>query len=182
MHLVFAHGKESGPWGFKIKRLAAIARASACTVESIDYRDTMDPDERVERLLTRLADAPPELVLVGSSMGGYVSLVASAKVAVAGVFLMAPALYIPSWKQQRYPSRAAHIEIVHGWADDVIPVQHSIDFARGAECELHLIPGDHPLNTSIARVEAIFSGFLERVRSSLQTSNSPGKAGESAPR
>lgn len=163
MHLIFAHGRESGPWGFKIKRLATIAEARASTIESIDYRDTMDPDERVERLLKRLEDAPQDLILVGSSMGGYVSLVASANVAVAGVFLMAPALYIPSWKHQQYPSRAAHIEIVHGWNDDVIPVQNSIDFARDANCELHLIPGDHPLNTSIARVETIFCNFLERV-------------------
>jgi predicted esterase len=169
MHLIFAHGKESGPWGFKIKRLAAIADARACTLESIDYRDTQDPDERVERLLTRLEDAPQDLVLVGSSMGGYVSLVASASVAVAGVFLMAPALYIPTWQHQQYPSRAAHIEIVHGWDDDVIPVQHSIDFARGADCALHLVPGDHPLNTSIACVEAIFRNFLERVLPTIQT-------------
>ena len=169
MQLVFSHGMESGPWGFKITRLAAIAEASGCSVESIDYQDTMDPDERVERLLARLQGKSTELVLVGSSMGGYVSLVASASAPVAAVFLMAPALYIPGWKQQHYPSKAAHIEIVHGWGDSVIPAQNSIDFARSQECELHLIQGDHALNTSIAAVEAIFSSFLKRVTATAAT-------------
>jgi pimeloyl-ACP methyl ester carboxylesterase len=163
MQLVFSHGKESGPWGFKIKRLARIAEARGCSVDSIDYRDCMDPDERVERLLENLPNTPQDIILVGSSMGGYVSLVASAELAVAALFLMAPALYMPACKQQRYPSQAAHIEVVHGWSDDVIPVQHSIDFARAADCTLHLISGDHPLNTSIACVESIFEGFLDRV-------------------
>lgn len=164
MQLVFSHGKESGPRGFKITRLAAIAEARGCGVDSIDYRDCMDPDLRVERLLEDLRQRPPaHTILVGSSMGGYVSLVASASVPVAALFLMAPALYMPGARQQHYPSKAGHIEIVHGWSDDVIPVQHSIDYAREADCSLHLVRGDHPLNTSIETVEALFAGFLDRV-------------------
>ena len=161
MKVYFSHGKESGPWGFKIKRLAAIAGARDCEIESIDYRDSMDPDLRVERLLARLREEQEHFLLVGSSMGGYVSLVASATVDATAVFLMAPALYIPSYKVQRYRSKSAHIEIVHGWSDDVIPVQHSIDYAREADCSLHLIRGDHPLNNSIETVESIFEGFLD---------------------
>jgi len=144
MKVYFSHGKESGPWGFKIKRLAAIANARDCEVESIDYRDSMDPDLRVERLLARLREEQERFLLVGSSMGGYVSLVASATVDAAAVFLMAPALYIPGYKVQQYRSKSPHIEIVHGWSDDVIPAQHSIDYAREADRRLHLIRGDTP--------------------------------------
>ncbi len=169
MKLYFSHGKESGPWGFKIKRLAAIANARGCDIESIDYRDSMDPDRRVERLLECLREERERFILVGSSMGGYVSLVASATVDATAVFLMAPALYIPDFKVQQYRSRSPHIEIVHGWSDDVIPAQHSIDYAREADCRLHLIRGDHPLNTSIETVESIFAGFLD---SALQSSQS----------
>ncbi len=163
MQLIFSHGQESGPWGFKIRRLAPIAEARGCEVDSIDYRDCRDADRRVERLLEHLQDAGPGCILVGSSMGGYVSLVASATVPVAALFLIAPALYIPAFKQQRYPSQAAHIEIVHGWSDEVIPVQHSIDYAREADSTLHLIRGDHPLNNSIAEIETLFERFLHRV-------------------
>lgn len=163
MHLFFAHGKESGPWGFKIKRLAKIATAQGCSVDSIDYRDTMDPDLRVEQLLVRLRQETQPFILVGSSMGGYVSLVASASIPTRALFLIAPALYIPSFETRQYASTAEHIEVVHGWSDDVIPVQNSIDYARQADCTLHLISGDHPLNSSIESIEALFMQFLDAV-------------------
>jgi pimeloyl-ACP methyl ester carboxylesterase len=165
MKLFFAHGKDSGPWGFKIKRMAPLAERHGCAVESIDYRDCADADARVEHLLRRLAGEDAECILVGSSMGGYVSLVASATQPVRALFLMAPALYIPSFKVQLYPSLAAHIEVVHGWRDEVIPVQSSIDYARDADCTLHLISGDHGLNASIGEVEALFERFLARATS-----------------
>ncbi len=163
MKIYFSHGKESGPWGFKIKRLAASARERGCEVESVDYRDCMDPDLRVERLLAQLDQEPEPCTLVGSSMGGYVSLVASAATDTHAVFLMAPALYMPGCKVQLYDSRSPYIEIVHGWSDDVIPAQHSIDYAREADCRLNLIRGDHALNTSIETVESIFASFLDSV-------------------
>lgn len=163
MKVVFSHGKESGPWGFKIKRLAEIARQQGCSVDSIDYTDLMDPELRVERLLAVLEQEIDEFVLVGSSMGGYVALVASETVAAKGVFLMAPALYMPGFKQQQHDSRSPHIEIVHGWSDGVIPADHSIKYARQADCSLHLISGDHALNGVIESVERLFGRFLTTV-------------------
>ena len=168
MLVIFAHGQESGPWGFKIKRMAPLAERHGCQAESIDYRDCPDPELRVERLLLRLQDEDAGCILVGSSMGGYVSLVASAVRPVSALFLMAPALYIPSFKVQKYASQAAHIEVVHGWSDDVIPAQNSIDYARGADCTLHLISGDHSLNSSIGEVETLFERFLLRVTAASQ--------------
>ena len=163
MKIYFSHGKESGPWGTKIKRLAKIAEHMGCGVESIDYTDTMDPDLRVERLLGVLAREQDEFVLVGSSMGGYVSLVASQAVHAQAIFLMAPALYIPGYERQEYRSRCSHIEIVHGWSDDVIPVENSIRYARETDCTLHLISGDHPLNSSLEVVAGLFERFLQQV-------------------
>jgi len=163
MKVYFSHGKESGPRGTKIKRLAKIAENMGCGVESIDYTDTMDPDLRVERVLGVLAKEQDEFVLVGSSMGGYVSLVASQEVHAQAIFLMAPALYIPGYERQEYRSRCSHIEIVHGWSDDVIPVEHSIRYAKEVDCTLHLISGDHPLNSSLEVVARLFERFLEQV-------------------
>jgi len=162
MKVYFSHGRESGPWGTKIKRLAAIAAELECDVESIDYTDTLDPDLRVERLLSVLKQEHGSFVLVGSSMGGYVSLVASESVDTRSVFLMAPALYIPSFKQQQYHSRSRHIEIVHGWSDEVIIAEHSIKYAREADCTLHLINADHSLNGAIEVVASLFQQFLHR--------------------
>jgi predicted esterase YcpF (UPF0227 family) len=162
MKVYFSHGKESGPWGSKIKRLAEIARNMECAVESVDYTDLMDPDLRVERLLGVLAGEEGNFVLVGSSMGGYVSLVASGSVDTKAVFLMAPALYMPGYEGREYQSRCSHIEIVHGWSDDIIPVENSIRYAQEADCMLHLVSGDHPLNSSLDIVASLFEQFLLR--------------------
>ena len=162
MKIYFSHGKESGPWGTKIKRLARIATGRQLEVESIDYTDTMDPDLRVERLQETLARERDEYLLVGSSMGGYVSLVASETANAGAVFLMAPALYIPGYRRQEYRSSSPRIEIVHGWSDDVIPAEYSIRYAREADCTLHLIAGDHALNGSLDMVSDLFEGFLDR--------------------
>jgi len=163
MKVVFSHGKESGPWGFKIKRLAEIARQQGCSVDSIDYTDLMDPDLRVERLLAELEKEVDDFILVGSSMGGYVALVASEIVTPKAVFLMAPALYIPGFKKQRHDSKSSHIEIVHAWSDDVIPAENSIKYAQQADCTLHLVSGDHALNDVIKTVEKLFDPFLATV-------------------
>ncbi len=163
MKVVFSHGKESGPWGLKIKRLAEIAQQQGCEVDSIDYTDLMDPDLRVERLLAALQKEVDDFVLVGSSMGGYVALVASEIVTPKAVFLMAPALFMPGFKKQQHDSKSSHTEIVHGWSDDVIPAENSIKYAQQADCTLHLISGDHALNGVIETVENLFDQFLARV-------------------
>lgn len=163
MKVVFSHGKESGPWGFKIKRLAEIARRRGFSVDSIDYTDLMDPELRVERLLAALEHEVEEFVLVGSSMGGYVALVASQTVVAKGVFLMAPALYMAGFKHQQHVSKSPRIEIVHGWSDDVIPADHSIRYAQQADCTLHMISGDHALNGVIETVERLFEQFLAKI-------------------
>ena len=163
MKVIFSHGKESGPWGFKIKRLSSIAQKLGCDVESIDYTDLMDPDQRVERLFSFLKNDHEDFILVGSSMGGYVSLVVSEAIEARAVFLMAPALYIPGYGVQQHHSRSSHIEIVHGWSDDLIPVENSIQYAKQADCTLHVISGDHALNSSVEEVERLFQAFLVQV-------------------
>jgi pimeloyl-ACP methyl ester carboxylesterase len=117
---------------------------------------------RVERFLGVLGKTDEAFVLVGSSMGGYVSLVAAEQVSAQGVFLLAPALYIEGYQQQNYHPRG-YVEVVHGWSDDVIPVDNSIRFANAVDCSLHLISGDHRLNSSIDVVEPLFSQFLVSV-------------------
>jgi len=162
MKVYFAHGKESGSWGSKIRRLAKVAADYGYEIESIDYSDLTDPDLRVKRLLKVINNEDEKIILVGSSMGGYVSLEASEQVQVKGLFLLAPALFMPGYEKQLYGCRCQHIEVVHGWSDDVIPVEHSIKFSKQTDCYLHLISGDHRLNDSIELVVNVFENFLVR--------------------
>ena len=165
MKIYFSHGKESGPWGSKISHLAELAKGSGFAVNSIDYRDLDDPDLRAERLIDALRSEPDlaKVVLAGSSMGGYVSTVASLSVPVRGLFLLAPALYMPGYQHQEYPTPCRPITVIHGWRDDVIPFEHSVRFCVEHRADLHLIDGDHRLNDNLNVVGAHFRAFLENL-------------------
>ena len=157
----FAHGKESGPWGTKITRLAEVARARGFEVMSPDYSGTHDPHERVEQLLS-LAPSADRLVLVGSSMGGYVSAMACAALKPDALFLMAPALYFPGWDQEPegIPQNCC---VVHGWGDAVVPVERAQRFAQRHGSELHLLHADHTLNDQLPILSTLLDRMFDRV-------------------
>lgn len=159
----FAHGKESGPWGTKISALAVIARRKGWAVESPDYSFTGNADERVRHLLSLKPAAEKHLLLVGSSMGGYVSTVASATLKPSGLFLLAPAFFIAGYEQQNPRPCAQQAAIVHGWHDEVVPVDNSIRFAREHGVALHVLDGDHRLTGVLPQIERLFSDFLDEV-------------------
>lgn len=159
----FSHGRESGPWGTKIRRLAQVAEGRGFGVESIDYQDLRDPDARVQRLLASGAEGAGYVVLVGSSMGGYVATVASGVLKPKGLFLMAPALYVAGYADQDPVPHADLVAIVHGWRDETIPVENSIRFAQKHRAQLHLVDGDHRLMEQLEWIAALFSAFLERI-------------------
>ena len=172
--VVFSHGKESGPWGSKIQSLAAISERLGGGVISIDYREHPkgthhdqnvlgEPERRVEQLLSTELPERSKLVLVGSSMGGYVSTEASARLNVDGLFLLAPAFYLAGYANQDPTPRAKKTMIVHGWGDSVVPVRNSIKFAQLHQCDLHLLEGDHRLNDALTKIQLVFEMFLKQV-------------------
>lgn len=162
MNLVcFAHGKESGPWGTKITHLAEVAKRNGYEVISPDYSHTHDPRARVAQLLA-LAPRAQRLVLVGSSMGGYVSAQACAALRPRALFLMAPALYFPGWDEEP-AGIPAHCAVVHGWRDDIVPVERGIRFAKTHRATLHVLDSDHGLNDQLPALAMLFGDFLQRV-------------------
>ena len=161
--ILFAHGKESGPWGSKIRHLASIAKTFGAQVHSPDYSDLSDPDARVARLLAMPLPVHDRLVLVGSSMGGYVSTVASQTLKPSALFLMAPAFYMDGYAIQTPTPGTSRVSIVCGWQDDVIPVEHGISFAQKHQAELHILNSDHRLNTVIIELGILFDNFLKKI-------------------
>ncbi len=159
-YVVFSHGKESGPWGTKISALAEIARAEGYEVESVDYRGIDDPHARVTRLLAYCRDFQGRLVLVGSSMGGHVSTAASRLLRTGGLFLLAPAFYMPGFEDQTPQPAACPITIVHGWRDDVVPVANSVRFAGEHRATLHVLDTDHRMQDRIREIGYYFEYFL----------------------
>ena len=156
----FSHGKESGPWGSKISYLADVVRQLGYPVESIDYRASLDPDWRVQHLIDTATSARGNCILIGSSMGAYVATAASPQLAPQGLFLLAPAFYLPGYDQPIPPAPLCPTSIVHGWHDDVVPVDNAIRYAREHRCSLHVIDSDHGLNDSLEELGQLLSAFL----------------------
>ena len=159
-HVVFSHGLESGPWGSKISAMADVARSEGFDVDSVDYRGISDPRDRVTRLLAFCRDLQGDLILVGSSMGGHVAATASALLQAQGMFLLAPAFYMPGYEELVPKPAKCPTTIVHGWQDEVVPVEHSIRYAREHGATLHLLPGDHRLHEQISQINYLFEYFL----------------------
>lgn len=162
-HVCFSHGKESGPWGTKIRALADCARAAGWTVESLDYQGIEDPLERVARLLAYCRGFDGTMALAGSSMGGFVAAAVAAKWPARGLFLMAPAFYVPGYEQHVPPHPSCPVTIVHGWRDDVVPWQSSLRYAQDFRARLALIDGDHRLTDRIGEVSGLFALFLREL-------------------
>ena len=158
--VVFSHGKDASPQGRKISFLAPLAEKAGWRALRIDYTDLDDPDARVRRLLEADLGQYSRLVLTGSSMGGYVSAVASATLRPSGLFLMAPAFYLPRYRIQAPEVHAERIAIAAGWNDAVVPVEGSIRFAREHQAELHIFNSDHILWDVLPEIGDLFSGFL----------------------
>ena len=116
MLVCWAHGKESGPWGSKIAALCETARKLGFEADSLDYRGMMDPEERVSRLMDFWAEQSRPVILAGSSMGSYVSLVAACRRPVKGLFLLAPAIFLPGFPGTEFSPQTPLTTIVHGWA------------------------------------------------------------------
>jgi surfactin synthase thioesterase subunit len=158
--VVFSHGKESGPWGSKITAMAAAVRDLGMGAESVDYRGLDDPADRVAKLLQQGAQFKQPLVLVGSSMGGHVAATAAGGLAARGLFLLAPAFYMAGYEQYTPQNIACPAVIVHGWHDDIVPVENSIRWAREHEAALHLLNSDHRLEDQIEEICRLLRAFL----------------------
>lgn len=159
----FNHGKESGPWGSKIRRLAEVVKGRNYAVHSIDYQGITDPQQRVEMLVTSAARQADKLILVGTSMGGYVAAAASAVLKPKGLFLLAPAFYVSDYPQPEPDPIAEKIVILHGWEDDVIPVINSIRYAQKFRAQLHILPNGHRLIGELELVLDLFALFLDQL-------------------
>ena len=159
-HVVFSHGKESGPWGRKISALAEVARSEGYDAHSVDYRGLDEPRARIAKLVDFCKELSGDLVLVGSSLGGYIAVASASLLHARGVFLMAPALYMEGLPELRAGVLDCPASIVHGWRDDVVPYEHSVRFANTYKAALHLLESDHRLHNQLRVIQYLFEYFL----------------------
>ena len=162
--VVFSHGKESGPWGSKITAMATVVRDMGAAVESVDYRGLDDPADRVRKLIEVGLRLTGPLVLVGSSMGGHVSAAAAGQLEPRGLFLLAPAFYMAGYEEYTPQDVSCPTAIVHGWHDDIVPVENGIRWAREHRTALHVLDSDHRLENRIGAICILLREFLTELR------------------
>jgi pimeloyl-ACP methyl ester carboxylesterase len=163
IRLIWCHGSLSQPWGSKSQSLANIATTAGLTMEGIDFQDLDNPDERVDKLVGILSESEAPAILCGSSMGGYVAAAAARHTTPLGLFLLAPAFYLQGYDIHVFSGLPKTITVVHGWQDDVVPVDNSIRFAKQHQAELHILPDGHRLSESMDTLGTLFSHFLDRI-------------------
>ncbi len=168
-HAILSHGFESGPDATKVAALADAAQRLGWTHERPDYTDLDAQREhgelgnvpaRLQRLqaLATIAAQRGPLVLAGSSLGAYISGLASLHVPVVALFLMAPPMRVG----QTHPFDAARVptSIVHGWHDELIPAGHVIDWACARNARLLLVDDTHRLSAHVAATGDAFAALL----------------------
>lgn len=161
--VIFSHGQESGPWGTKIRAMAETVRALGLEADSVDYQGIADPTDRVLKLEEYAGNIDAPLILVGSSMGGHVATAAAEKVNAVGLFVLAPAYYMPGYEDLTPPPPDMPFMIVHGWRDDVVPVENSIRYAKTCGATLHILDGDHRLTANIEEINTLLRHFVGRL-------------------
>ncbi len=158
--VIYNHGKDSIPWGEKAIALADVAKRHGFMFISPDYQASNDPDLRVKQLLAIDLSAYQEIILVGSSMGAYVATVASEIIKPKGLFLIAPAFYLPGYQCTEFKPQAERFEVFHGWQDEIVPPENVWRFCQQHRVSLHMFDADHRLLSILPIIVYAFDRFL----------------------
>lgn len=157
--VIYNHGKDSTPWGEKTLAFAEIAKRHGYEMASPDYRNQMDPDGRVKQLLAMDWSDYSKTVLIGSSMGAYVATVAAETLPASGLFLLAPAFYLPGYQRREFKP-LGHTWVFHGWQDEIVPPENAWQFCQQYRCRLLMLDADHRLISKIPLLAQEFDRFL----------------------
>ena len=166
--VVLSHGSDSGPDATKVSALAKVAEELGWTTRRPDFREedklghagSVQP--RVEKLVAAAREAAQPLVLAGSSMGAFVSGLASLQVPCAGIFLIALPMMIPRWSQH-FDMANVPAMLVHGFNDELCPVTAAAQFASARGIPALLLPDDHRLANHVELIGQEFRLFLQRL-------------------
>ena len=164
--VILSHGSDSGPDATKVSVLATIAEQLGWRALRPDYREedklghagSVQP--RIEKLVATAHTTQPPLILAGSSMGAFVSGLASLRVPCAGVFLIALPTMIPRWSG-RFDMANVPAMLVHGFNDELCPVSAAAAFASARRIPTLLLPDDHRLSNHVAQIAQQFQLFLQ---------------------
>ncbi|HEV2538755.1 MAG TPA: alpha/beta fold hydrolase [Frateuria sp.] len=165
--ILLSHGSGSSPEATKVSALVALAEGRGWRTQRPDYREddarghagSVAP--RLARLNAAIAACGTPPLLVGSSMGAFVSALASLDHPVAGLFLLATPEAIPGFDVALDARQDVPTLLVHGWRDEVCPLDDIYAFAGRRQLPLLVLDDDHRLGGSLAAIERQFALFLD---------------------
>ena len=161
--IIFSHGKDGSPHGRKAVLFAELAADLNAHLAIPDYRSTSSMEHRIDMLVS-LIPQQGQTILVGSSLGGYLSIMASHRVCVDGIVLLAPALGLPGYNPGKPDIKCPNSLIIHGWKDTVIPAERVFEYAKRRDgLQLTLVDDDHRLHESFHIIRATFILFMQRI-------------------
>lgn len=158
--LIYNHGKDSSPAGEKALAFSEAAGRHGYAFASPDYRHHPDPDQRVEQLLALDRSGYDQIILIGSSMGAYVATVAAETIKPGGLFLLAPAFYLPGYRRTEFNPPADRTWVRHGWRDEIAPPEHSWRFCQKYQIRLVMLDADHRMLSQLPGLVREFERFL----------------------
>ncbi|WP_426689515.1 alpha/beta fold hydrolase [Rhodanobacter ginsengiterrae] len=166
--IILSHGSDAGPDATKVSLLAAQAEALGWRTQRPDYRgdDSRGHAGSVAPRIARLRatiealDEPP--LLVGSSMGAFVSALVSLEVPVAGLLLLATPGEIPGYARRLDLRPEVPTVLIHGWRDEVCPLAGIHAFAARRRLPLLVLDDDHRLGSSMDMISAQFRWLLDQ--------------------
>lgn len=166
--IILSHGSDSSPEATKVSALAAVAETLGWRTQRPDYRadDARGHAGSVVPRIARLRatidalEAPP--LLVGSSMGAFVSGLVSLEVPVAALLLLATPAEIPGYPRAFDLDHRVPSLLIHGWRDEVCPLPGVNAFAAKYRLSLLVLDDDHRLGASLDVITAQFRLWLEQ--------------------
>jgi predicted alpha/beta-hydrolase family hydrolase len=167
--IILSHGSDASPDATKVSALAALAESLGWRTQRPDYRadDARGHAASVAPRIARLRatvdalDAPP--LLVGSSMGAFVSGLVSLDVPVAGLLLLATPSEIPGHARKFDLRDNVPACLIHGWRDEICPLDGVHAFAARRRLPLLMLDDDHRLGASMDAIAAQFRWMLDRL-------------------
>ncbi len=162
--VILSHGLESGPQATKVSALAKVAERLDWASVRPDYRsidalaDARAIDSRIQHAIAQTPERG-RIVFAGSSMGAFVSGFASLARSCEGLFLLALPVHIGGYPKRFTAARVPTV-LIHGWDDEICPVESTIAFARERRDSLHLVADDHRLGKHVEYCAIVFERFL----------------------
>lgn len=169
-HVILCHGSGSSPQATKVSVLAGVAEELGWTSERPDFGDcdalgrAEAVTARVKRVAERMRAATQPPLLVGSSMGAFTAGLASLQTPCIGLFLLALPPLIPGHAQAFDMRRDVPTMLIHGFADEVCPVDAALTCARDHDMPTLLVADGHRLSDHVDLIARQFRLFLQQLQ------------------